>query len=347
LGGTPTISFRRQFLASARRTVEGVPKTIALSSSLRQLIQSQDGVVTRSQLCGHGLDSGFIYRQVRRGSWSRLLPGVVMTNTGEPTRRQRLIGGWLWAGPSAAVDGASACHWYGLQLDQFRPDVVHVAVPHDCAARTQGFVVVRRAGSIEIGGRAGVPYVAPATAVLVAARSCRSEKAAIALLSRALQTGLVSVEDLARARECIGDKWCGRLDGALVAVGVGIRSPAENDNRRLILTSQVLLEPLWNQWLDLGDGLWPVCADALWLDAGFVEEVNGREYHAWARQFESTEARRARQVAAGLVVQGCTPTQLRLHGPQVLRRLERTYVRHQGRGLPAGVKLIDPPANRA
>jgi hypothetical protein len=312
--------------------------------SLTQLIQRQDGIVTRAQLQSDGFDSGFVYRQVKRGSWSRLLPGVLMTNTGVPTRRQRIIAGSLWAGPAAAIDGASACHWYGLRLDNFRPEIVHVAVLHDCGVRTQGFVVVRRAASLEIGGGARVSYVEPATAVVVAARACRSQKEAIALLSRALQTGLVSIDALARARECIGDKWCASLDSALVAVGVGVRSPAEDDNRRLILTSDALPEPLWNQWLDLGDGLWPVCADALWADAGLVEEVNGRRHHAWGEQFESTEARRARQVAAGLVVQGCTPTQLRLHGPQVLRRLEQTYVRYQGRGMPAGVRLIDPPS---
>jgi len=203
---------------------------------------------------------------------------------------------------------------------------------------------VRRAtAAIEIGARGLVPYVDEATAVIVAARGADSPRAAIAILSRALQTGLVTVDSLLAARERLGDKWCRGVDQALVAVGVGLRSPLERDNRELILTSRVLPEPKWNQWLDLGDGLGPVCADALWLDAGFVEEVLGRKYHLWGEQFETTEERRGRLVAADLVVQGATARQIQARGP-LLTRLEQTYSRNAGRGMPPGVRLIDPPA---
>jgi hypothetical protein len=123
-----------------------------------------------------------------------------------------------------------------------------------------------------------------------------------------------------------------------------LRSPAEKTNRDLILTSRVLPEPRWNQWLDLGDGGPWICADALWEDAGMVEEVLGRKWHAWAEQFENTEARRARLVAADLVVQGATPRQLSSSGATVLARLERTYLLNAGRGMPPGVRLIEPPS---
>jgi hypothetical protein len=127
-----------------------------------------------------------------------------------------------------------------------------------------------------------------------------------------------------------------------MAVGVGLRSPAEKDAHDLIGTSLVLPEPLWNQWLDLGDGGCPICVDALWEDAGMVNEVLGKKHHAWAEQFESTEARRARIVAAGIVAQGCTAIQLRRSKALVLDKLERTYLLNAGRGMPPGVRLIDP-----
>jgi hypothetical protein len=123
-----------------------------------------------------------------------------------------------------------------------------------------------------------------------------------------------------------------------------LRSPAEKDNRDLILTSSVLPEPRWNQWMDLGDGGPPICADALWEEAGLIDEVNGRKYHAWGLRFESTEERRARATAAGLAVTGCTPTQLRRDAAAVLARKERAYLRYAGRGMPAGVRLIPPPS---
>ncbi len=97
-----------------------------------------------------------------------------------------------------------------------------------------------------------------------------------------------------------------------------------------------------NVWLDLGDGGGLICLDALWEDAGLVNEINGREWHAWGARFERTEERRARQVASGLVVQSCTPTQLRTRGANVLLRLERSYVANRGRGMPTGVRIVNP-----
>ena len=49
-------------------------------------------------------------------------------------------------------------------------------------------------------------------------------------------------------------------------------------------------------------------------------------------------------VTADLVVQGATPTQLRNDASTVLRRLEQTYLRNAGRGMPRGVRLIEPPS---
>ena len=317
------------------------------SPSLAQLIARQDGVVSAEQLLVHGFDRDVVYRRVKAGRWQRLLPGLILTNSGHPSRRQLLIAGVLWGGPGAAIDGADACAWYGIRTSSLDGRRVHVVVPWDAPARTRGFVVVRRAtAEIRVGARARVPYVDAATALIVAARGARSTASAMDVLSRGLQTGLVSVAQLTEAREAIGDKWCRDVDAALVAVGVGLRSPAEKTNCDLILTSRLLPEPRWNQWLDLGDGGSVLCVDALWDDAGMAEEVLGKKWHAWGQRFESTEARRARIVAAGIALQGATPTQLRREGPAVLDRLERTYLQHVGRGMPPGVQLLDANDNR-
>ena len=74
-----------------------------------------------------------------------------------------------------------------------------------------------------------------------------------------------------------------------------------------------------------------------------LEEVLGKRWHAWGEQFDNTEERRGRAVAAGLVAQGVTPVQLRRSPAAVLRRLEATYLANAGRGMPPGVRLIDPP----
>jgi hypothetical protein len=243
------------------------------------------------------------------------------------------------------VVGADAAAWHGVLPAQRVSEPVHVVVPFGSPVRSRQFVVIRRSvAEIDIAGHGLVPYVDVATAIVVAARNARSSRDAISLLSRALQQGAVTSGDLRDARERIGDKWCRGVDNALVAVGVGLRSPAEKDAHDVIVSSRVLPLPLWNQWLDLGDGGCPVCADALWEDAGMVNEVIGRRYHAWGEQFESTEARRARMIAAGLVMQGCTALQLKRQAAMVRDNLERTYAQNAGRGMPSGVRLIDPPA---
>jgi hypothetical protein len=186
-----------------------------------------------------------------------------------------LVAAVLFGGSGAAVDGSDACAWYGIAPAGHDPRRVHLVVPRQSGARSRQFVVVRRAcAEIRIGARALVPYVEAATALVVAARHCRTTAAAIGVLSRGLRTQLVTVQAPQQAREEIGDKWCRGVDAALMAVGVGLRSPAEKTNRDLILTSRVLPEPLWNQWLDLGDGGAPVWCSA---SAGTLGATSSRQ----------------------------------------------------------------------
>jgi hypothetical protein len=312
------------------------------------VLARQDAVVSVAQLKQHGFNSNAISRRLGTGAWQRLLPSVILTVSGTPTRRQRLVAAWLWGGPGAAVDGIDACAWHGMCAAPRSESRVHVVTPLASSARSRDFVVVRRTiADVPIGGMGLLPYVDRSTALIVAARNSGSSRNAIGLLARGLQQQQVTVGDLRDARERIGDKWCRGVDSALIAVGVGLRSPAERDAHDLIVASSILPTPRWNQWLDLGDGGCPVCADALWEDAGMASEVIGRRYHAWAEQFESTEARRARMIAAGLVMQGCTALQARHHAAMVRENLERTYLANAGRGMPPGVRLIDPPALRA
>lgn len=321
-----------------------MPRTLVLSPALRSLIASQDGVASTAQLAAHGFSASAVQHRVGRGLWIRPAPGVVLTSGGPPTRRQLLLSAVLWAGTDAAIDGPDACAWYGLAPHWFRSAQVHVVVPASSRARTRGFVVVRRSMSdIAIGDRGLVPYVQPAIAVVAATRRAPSVSSAVAFLSLALQRGMVTTDTLTASREHFGDKWCRRVDTALAAVGVGVRSPAEKQAHELFGRSPTLPSPRWNVWLDLGDGGPLVCVDALWEDAGLVAEINGRAYHAWGEQFEHMHRRGGRLVAAGLTVLHCTPRQLSQHGVDVLHQLERAYARQVGSGLPSGVRAVSPP----
>jgi hypothetical protein len=321
-----------------------MPRVTPVSPRLSALIDEQDGVVTVDQLVTHGFQRGTAFRRMNEGPWQSLLPGVGLVERGRPTRRQLLVAAWLWAGPTSAVDASCACSWYGVKTAPSSSGTVHVVVPWPSNRKSRDFVTVRSSmAEIRIGARGAVPYVDAPTALVVAARNARSPRAAISVLSRGLQEGIVNTNDLRSARERLGDKLCRPVDAALVAVDVGVRSPAEEDARRLLMTSRVLPQIGWNQWLDLGDGRYPVCVDALIEDAGLVHEINGKRYHAWDKSFEDMHARHERIGATGLVVIPSTPLRIRRSGPQVLDNVERTYGFHAGRGMPPGVRLIGPP----
>src|SRR3954452_21647885 len=210
------------------------------SPELANLIARQDGIVTVEQLAQQGFDASTLYRRIKSAQWQRLLPTIILTSAGQPTRRQLLIGAALWGGPGCAIDGPDACAWYGLKVGHFDARRVYVVAPWDAPVRSRGFVVVRRAcAEITVGESGRLDYVEPATALIVAARCAPSLGSAIDTLSRGLQIGLTNVDDLSRARQLIGDKWCRGVDGALIAVGVGVRSPAEKVNHDLILSSLV------------------------------------------------------------------------------------------------------------
>jgi hypothetical protein len=322
-----------------------MPRRVEFTPALIALIRHQDGVVAMWQLAEHGVGWPPVRGRIKRGEWQRVLPQVLITHGGEPTRRQRLIAAQLWAGEDSAIDAASASHYHGHRGVLLNSRQVHVVTPFDSAARSRDWVKVRRTiADIEIVQTTQLRYVVEPMAVLVAARDTHNVARAIDILSRALQSGHVTLAELNAVRTMIGDKGCGALDKALAAVGVGLRSPAEKVFRDLVMTSKILPEPLWNQWLDLGDDGQEVCADGLWVEAVTLHEVNGKKWHGWGWQYESTSARTERVTAADVVYTQSTPLRLVREPEVVLRNLERTYLNNLGRPWPPGVKLIDPPS---
>src|SRR3954454_10741289 len=200
LSGRPQWNGPRDHEAGGSPSLVRMPRVTPITPQLADLISAQDSVVTIDQLTANGFHRATALRRLREGPWQQLLPGVGLTVTGAPSRRQRLIAAWLWAGPDSAIDANCACIWYVVDTQPINPGRVHVVVPWPSSLKSRDFVTVRQSmAPIVIGARGVVPYVEPSTALLVAARNARSPASAIAVLSRGLQEGLVTPQSLATA----------------------------------------------------------------------------------------------------------------------------------------------------
>lgn len=195
---------------------------------LDELVDRQDGVLTRQQALRCGLTPAKIETQVRSGRWRRLLPRVYAVFTGPPPRRAVLWAVLLRAGPGAVLSHESAAELVGL-ADRPSP-VVHVTVPADRRiGRIPGAVV-------HLSGRADVaahPTRLPRQTrveetVLDLVDRARTLEVAIGWVARACGRRLSTAD---RLREAMGQRaklrWRKDLRALLSDVGDGCHSVLE------------------------------------------------------------------------------------------------------------------------
>jgi hypothetical protein len=109
-----------------------------LSREARRALGNQSGVISRRQAIQGGLTKSDIDRLVRRRWWVRMLPGVYVDHTGEPTWVQRAWAGVLYYEP-AALAGISALRMVAgpgwRHHDDAGPVWIGVAADRHVAAR--------------------------------------------------------------------------------------------------------------------------------------------------------------------------------------------------------------------
>lgn len=103
------------------------------------VMNSQHGLIRRSQATALGLSPGLIDYYLRRGLWRSLYPRVYCDPAAPTTWLQSLLGAVFWAGPRAVVSHRAAAALWGL--DGFAAVVVEVATPRQLK---RSRVVVRR-----------------------------------------------------------------------------------------------------------------------------------------------------------------------------------------------------------
>ena len=282
------------------------------------LYHFQRGVLSREQALANGLTPDALRHRARPGGpWRRLLPGIYLTSTGEPTREQFETAALLYAGPGSVITGPAALRQYRIRTPETRLIDVLTAVDRQRASRA--FVAIMRTSRLPDAQTRdfAIGYVAPARAVAdtVLGLSARSEVRAV--VAGAVQQGRCTTAELAAELAAGPVRGSALFRSVLAEVGDGIRSPAEGDLRDLIIRSK-LPRPLFNPSLFL-DGRLLAKPDAWWPDYGVVVEVDSREWHLAPDDWEATMRRDRRLTAAGIRVLHVSPRQLRTEPDRIVR----------------------------
>jgi very-short-patch-repair endonuclease len=99
-------------------------------------------------------------------------------------------------------------------------------------------------------------------------------------------------------------------------------------------------EPLFNARLYVGNALIAE-VDAWWPEAGVAAEVDSREYHYSAEDWQRTMGRHDRLVARGVLLLHFTPRQIRTEPEEVVGQIRAALA--QGRARPR-LGIVTRPA---
>ncbi|HET7304976.1 MAG TPA: hypothetical protein VFJ12_10565 [Segeticoccus sp.] len=299
-----------------------------LPEELSRLATDQLGLLTRRQLRRGGVTDAVMRRAFGR-EWQLVLPRVVALFTGELTPDQRLTAGSLYAGPGALLTGPTAAELYGVTSDWVSAYPLHRFVVRPSQTdRSSGFVVVRRSERSERHPRPlhGIRVVSAARAVGDAARVCRSPRDARQLAISALQSRVVSEQQI--YDEAIrGQVQHGQaLRQGVRDFAAGAWSIAEVDLQQLLASSPVLPSAMYNPMLSTEGGAVLPTPDAWLDDVAAAIQLHSREYHGTEEDWNHTVMQDGRLTEHGIVVIPVTPSRVRDDPAAVLRHVETTYL---------------------
>jgi hypothetical protein len=282
------------------------------------LLASQRGVLSRAQALAAGTTTrhGLEHRLRKGGPWQRLLPGVYLTATGQPTREQLQVAALLYAGPQSFITGPAALAFHGVRGP--KATAVDVLIPASCSVTGRNFVAIhrtRRMPSSWVQDLA-LRYVLPPRAIADTLRTLDQVSDARTVVASAVQQRLCTVRGLAEELADRRDARDALFRRVLAEVAVGIRSAPEGELRDLIIGS-LLPAPWYNPELYL-DGKFLARPDAWWPHAAVAVEVDSKEWHLLPGDWQQTLQRHRRMTAAGIFVVHVTPGQLRSEPQQIL-----------------------------
>jgi hypothetical protein len=310
---------------------------------IERLLRYQYDVVARSQALEYGMTRGAIEHRLKPGGpWRQLLPGVYLTVTGTATADQRDVAALLYAGPQGVITGPVAVRRHHLRCAGL--NVLDVLVPADLRRKSTGYVQIQRTTRMpgDLYTTGPIRFTSLARAVADAARGMTRFSDVQALVCEAVQRGRCTLEELAQELQqgpSNGARWY-RM--ALAEVSEGIRSAAEAQLKRLIDRSD-LDRPVYNADLYTLDGLFLGRPDAWFARAGVAGQVDSREYHLAAKDYEATTLRHNRMEAAGIHVLHWLPSTIKADPHRVIADL-RDAIAAGNKCPPLPIKAIPPQA---
>lgn len=260
------------------------------------------------------------YRLRPDGPWRQILPGVYLTVTGSPSQEQRETAALLYAGPQSVITGAVAVRRHSLRCAGL--NMLDLLVPADVHRKSTGYVQIQRTTRMPETFYTTGPlrFTSPARAVADAARGMTRFSDVQALVCEAVQHGRCALEELVvelNDGPSAGTRWY-RM--ALAEISEGIRSVAEAQLKALIDRSD-LERPLYNADLYTLDGVFLGRPDAWFQRAGVAGEVDSRQYHLGAKDYEETTERHNRMEAAGIHVLHWLPSRIKAEPRKVIAEL--------------------------
>lgn len=185
--------------AASRPTTRSTPddkRTRPLHWS--EVLADQDDTISRSQALLGGMTPEAWEWRLERGVWTRLLPGVAVAHSGEPTQRQQFFGVVLHGGKDTALSGDAGLVAAGFKkltltsLDLFVP-IERRVVGGKVAG---GLLLVPHRGTVKQEWRRclrGLDMLKPQAAVLHAAAWAPSDRAAEWRIAASVQQKLTAV----------------------------------------------------------------------------------------------------------------------------------------------------------
>lgn len=305
--------------------------THAIPGPLRAIIEKQELVISRRQaIAAHMSLHALAHRLRPGGPWQPLLPGVYLTVAGTPTAEQREMAALLYGNPAwlstgsvkAVITGAAALCYRDVKLPESARDSIDLLIPIGCRRQSTSFVTVHRTSrfpstSITRGERLFAP---DARAVADAARNMTDRGDVRALVSSAVQRNCCSIDAIRHELEEGPVRGSALLSAAVAEVSAGTRSAPEADLRVLIGKAGLPM-PLFNPKLYLPDGTFIAQPDAWWPEAGVAAEIDSREWHMRAADWENTMDRHSDLGQHGIVTLHFSPAKLRKDPAFVIRRI--------------------------